>query len=757
MHLLLPYFCEMYLFLGRTYDVHGGIEHVRVELCVEALREVIKKRKNGITVLKKNDADSEEMTAGYQVALQALLLRCPPRGSRAAFLERSAYPLSSLQRWYTQSINDAIDTDALLLWQASKIVEVRGIDVLLRVLRDDLVLNSARLERSVTNLKQRVQRHANRVYLVKVARDGYVTVVKALVQFVEQLSVSIFRGFGNQNQKKKRGGIALWSALKGLVAATTATLEDDRRYLAIVEAGRDKEMESLGIVQMALFTRPKELSSSYLLRLADKKMKIDDDDTATISSDDGNTSKGSTAPDTAVRLLLLEGDFQEWSEDASQWTQESRETIYNIVSEQVSGIISSTVQNNGDSLLNNIISNDCVMRRDLQTLSDWANPNPNKSNNQAAAGPSERDWLTVLTLVDAVADNSRLSRRSLIEFTVAEWSNKLDSSGIPSQITLLSISLLINKYLYQPYWESFLYSVRYIYAISQGIFIRRFWDPSREIILELLNRKPKLLLDPFEVQNEETSLDNMLRDMKFGDGTPKTRPEALSKASRQYEDEMNGGTLRNLVLGNMVQLLLIQIQQLKTSSLQALVAIDDLVEGNTLNVQLLAVIPAILLVTYGTRILMAGVYSIRSQDLRPTKSVYQDMTDLLVAMERCLLLSRTSSHDTLNTVSTIQVTKTRNANSSSKDILQPRELGEILSLVHSYIRMLDFLCPTPFSTKECDSVHSSLQDLFMAIPTLSSSSLKQESRIQQQPLDTSRQLSLLRLVQNKHAEFQKSL
>ena len=105
--------------------------------------------------------------------------------------------------------------------------------------------------------------------------------------------------------------------------------------------------------------------------------------------------------------------------------------------------------------------------------------------------------------------------------------------GILSQITPLLVSLLINKYLYQPYWESFLYSVRYIYAITQGIFICRFWDPSREIILELLNRKPKLLLDPFEVQNEETSLDNMLRDMKFGDGIPNTRTEALSKALHQ--------------------------------------------------------------------------------------------------------------------------------------------------------------------------------------------------------------------------------
>ena len=115
----------------------------------------------------------------------------------------------------------------------------------------------------------------------------------------------------------------------------------------------------------------------------------------------------------------------------------------------------------------------------------------------------------------------------------------------------------------------------------------------------------------------------MLCDMKFGDGTTRTRPDALSKASRQYEDEMNGGTLQNLVLGNMVQLLLIQIQQQqKTSSLQALMAIDDLVEGNALNFQLLAVTPTILLVTYGTLILMAGVYSIQSQDLRPTKSVY---------------------------------------------------------------------------------------------------------------------------------------
>ena len=51
--------------------------------------------------------------------------------------------------------------------------------------------------------------------------------------------------------------------------------------------------------------------------------------------------------------------------------------------------------------------------------------------------------------------------------------------------------------------------------------------------------------------------------------------------------------------GKLVRLMLIQVQLLKTEGLRAMGAIDDLVDANRLNVQLLASVPAVVLVLGG--------------------------------------------------------------------------------------------------------------------------------------------------------------
>ena len=62
------------------------------------------------------------------------------------------------------------------------------------------------------------------------------------------------------------------------------------------------------------------------------------------------------------------------------------------------------------------------------------------------------------------------------------------------------------------------------------------------------------------------------------------------------EEELRNGPIRGVFRGQMVRLLLIQIQQLKTDLLVAMGTIDDLVDANRLNVQLLASILLVLLV-----------------------------------------------------------------------------------------------------------------------------------------------------------------
>mmetsp|Transcript_7922 Transcript_7922/g.11655 ORF Transcript_7922/g.11655 Transcript_7922/m.11655 type:complete len:221 (-) Transcript_7922:265-927(-) len=220
----------------------------------------------------------------------------------------------------------------------------------------------------------------------------------------------------------------------------------------------------------------------------------------------------------------------------------------------------------------------------------------------------------------------------------------------------------------------------------------------------------------------------MLKDLGVGDGTEVSRPQALLEATRMYEKELSQGPVMNLIRGKMVHLLLIQLQQLKTGSLQSMGSIDDLMDSNRLNVQLLATIPAILLVSFGTRLFFRALYSLRSRDIIGLTSAQAEMGDLLRKMERCLLLaSYKEDKFEIPGVEPLSLT------------LTPDELGEFVLHMHSYLVLLDF-CSPPFPTKGCDSIHAGMQDLLM-----------------QGQINTKRQIALLQLITAKHNELMKSL
>jgi nuclear-control-of-ATPase protein 2 len=196
-----------------------------------------------------------------------------------------------------------------------------------------------------------------------------------------------------------------------------------------------------------------------------------------------------------------------------------------------------------------------------------------------------------------------------------------------------------------------------------------------------MNKTPSLL-EAFDVKNEEMSLDNMLRDLGFGDGTEAARKEGLIQAARQYESDLKNGLFRNAMRGRLIRLLLVQIQQLKAGLLSALASIDILVAANRLNIQLLTAIPAVLLVTFGTRLFLRSLYSLRMKDIRPIQDVHAEMAELLDRMETRLLLGA----------------------------LTPVELGEFVLTMHSYLVLLDY-CSPPFPGRSCDAIRKSMQDM----------------------------------------------
>jgi len=176
---------------------------------------------------------------------------------------------------------------------------------------------------------------------------------------------------------------------------------------------------------------------------------------------------------------------------------------------------------------------------------------------------------------------------------------------------------------------------------------------------------------------------------------------------------------------------LIQVQQLKTGLLQAMGSIDDLMDSNRLNVQLLATIPAILLVTFGTRIFFRAMYSLRSRDLIGLPNAKAEMGDLLRKMERCLLLA-SHKEDIFEFSDDTKEKKSKVIAASLPPVpvtLQPNELGEFVLHMHSYLVILDY-CSPPFPAKGCDAIHSAMQDLLM-----------------QGQLSTQRQIALLQVSQ----------
>ena len=242
------------------------------------------------------------------------------------------------------------------------------------------------------------------------------------------------------------------------------------------------------------------------------------------------------------------------------------------------------------------------------------------------------------------------------------------------------------------------------------------------------------MVDQFALLNEQTSLDNMLLDLGVGDGMSQTRAAALAAASRMYEQEVAGGAIRGVFRGKISQLLLIQIQQLKTDLLQAMDTIDSLVDANRLNVQLVAAIPAVLILFFGTRALFVFWSNIRMQDFRLPRDVHAEMSDYLKKIEECLVLSNYQLDSPMKAEEGFGGPIAR-----SDVCLKPKDMGQLLLLLHSYLNLLDYMSP-PFPNKQCDSIHQSVQNMLM-----------------QGQMSTSRQLELLKVIQSKHSDLLKSL
>lgn len=137
----------------------------------------------------------------------------------------------------------------------------------------------------------------------------------------------------------------------------------------------------------------------------------------------------------------------------------------------------------------------------------------------------------------------------------------------------------------------------------------------------------------------------------------------MSVVSLQYEKQLSSA-VRNLMSGDIVRMLLIQVQFIKKELMVAMGAIDELMHANQLNLQMLATIP--------TFILFGGAYTLARELFhqiykRTSEKLFYDPSEIAAFM-------RNSLRD---------IERLLNKQNGVKDhMLGPRDLGLLLLLLH---------------------------------------------------------------------------
>ncbi|OQR80963.1 hypothetical protein ACHHYP_16955 [Achlya hypogyna] len=125
--------------------------------------------------------------------------------------------------------------------------------------------------------------------------------------------------------------------------------------------------------------------------------------------------------------------------------------------------------------------------------------------------------------------------------------------------------------------------------------------PLSAIVGEVLLNKKACIQDPLALQDSRESLQRMLADFirDTDPSMPLETQHALAQAmdmsvvSLQFEKELPRA-LKNIVTGDIVRMMLIQIQFIKKELMVAMKAIDELMDANQLNLQMMATVPMFL-------------------------------------------------------------------------------------------------------------------------------------------------------------------
>lgn len=660
-----------------AYQTYGGVDRIRQQVCAAALRS------------------SVPAQSAWAFELQKILkeaIQLESRSTRLSFLQDASPIVSRLETLMGEWSPKKQSPDQEQVWLvAAHASQVRVTDAILRVTRDRLLQTTHRLGKTVTYWQKRV----------------------------------------HQSQNGMLTRILPWHR--------TRQLEQDRLRLAYATAAYQHERTQLGKVVQLLLDRPADLPSEQLLQAykesknvqaTEKKNEEDEDDEAMLPASvepfsinkrrkifgprGGADEKGfrlsfpsfskyhlrwrrdgkglislyeaesveELHPDVAARTLLnhQKTEDESFPVRAKNWTSTARDTICSVVNESLRGSPSKPKYN--------------MSAEDFETTSaTWCQGSPT----------SEDNWKRMLLYVNNLARWRRTGEGQTVRLRDAAligWTRRLDVCGIPSTLLTIYAAYWVHRAVI-PHWPEFRVKTVQVFRKVLEILQQRVWVPVKGIYDEIMN-KSKGMMSGFGLGMEEQTLDHLLRDMGFGDGTEASRAEALQKAAAQYEHDLSSGVFINFARGRLVRLLLIQVQQLKVGLLSALDTIDVLMRGNQIHFQFLAAIPAVLITGFGTRFFLRFLYSIRSKDLRPVTAAHARMASYLSQMERLILLDAPVRANDDSEQSKDEPPSTRG--------LSPATLGELSLYMYNYLTLLDF-SSTLFSSSVTDQIHVSLQGL----------------------------------------------
>lgn len=665
------------------YRNFGGIERVRRRLLWKALEESEMK-------LIPSAEGADPLQDLLSSLVQIMKVSFPPGGSHADYLHELLLSIADAEyAWLHYNTKGDSELNRLLEI-AMQTAENRVLDSLMRLTRDRLVRTCFRLSRTVQHWKKRVQ-----------SQSG------------------------------------MWPLVRRFMAGS---FDGDRMRLAFAESAYKSEVTRLGKVVALLLDRPEGMDDSYLQMAVQKtytteitggrpqlkkkknswlqrfphlpnisnwSIRFNADGRGKIQVqkyEDALRIGGASA----LEILLEETDQREWIGSSKEWAKRVRAMLVGIVEETLETSIQANMENHVK----------------LQKLkSTWMVKEFSEGRGSGQIEPEDvaYQWSTIVGMVRELHQFRRVGDGKSVKWkdaNIIHFVRQWDLLGIPTALLHIGLAQIAHNRLV-PHWPKLKAFIHETFEITNEIFQSRFWGPIRDLLTELMYRDTSSLLTGIAVQDEETSLDYMLRDLNFGDGTPASRHEAILKATRQYENDMATGLMRHALGGRLIRLILIQVQQLKVGMLHAADTVDVLLQTNRFNIQLLAIIPAFVIVTVGTKIFFRFLYTLRHKDLRPMSFVHSEMTGYLNKLESILLLADSQGARR----------KGSESNPSALEVLCDHELGEFVLNLYDYLVLLDYSSPQPFPSSQCDSIHLSIVEFLGPKGSLSRMELNDQVRL----------------------------